>query len=71
MKLRNPKFVSPVAAIVANRKAAVQAFLDANAGDEMIDFAVIRASFPAGQRAELTDGALHEICKALGVEVLP
>lgn len=69
MKIRNDKFTSPIAALIASRKPAVRAFLDANPTLETIDFDDIRASFPPAQRAAMTDGMIHAICIDLGIKV--
>lgn len=71
-KLKNPNYVSPVAAIVANRKAGIGTYLANNAALAEISFDKIRADFPALTAAgELTDGNIAEICKSLGIDVLP
>lgn len=70
MRVKNPNFVPPVLAVIAAKKPAVQAFLTAQAG-ENIEFDDIRASFPVAQRAALTDGVIHQICIDLGYKVEP
>lgn len=70
MKLRNPNPATPGQAVVAAKKAAVQAFIAAQTGDT-IDFDAIRASFTAPERAALTDGVLSQVCAELGYRVEP
>lgn len=69
MKLKNPKYASPVAAFVGAKKSAVLLWINARpASQENITADEIRAAFPA-EAATLTDGMIAEIAAALGLSV--
>ncbi len=67
MKIRNPSYVSPVAAFVAANKDAISVWL-AGKG-EFVTADDIRAAFPT-KAAQLTDGMIAEICNALGLVIV-
>lgn len=69
IRLKNPAYVPPIMATVNLRKAAVNTYLTNNAAFAEITFDKIRADNPA-LAADLTDGVIAEICKALGIDVL-
>lgn len=68
MKIRNPNYIDPVATFVAANKAAMQSWLAGQSGKEFVLPAEIRAAFPA-LADKLTDGMIHEIARALALEV--
>lgn len=75
-KLHNPHYADPVAAWAEANKAAVDSWLaaPAQAALERIDFAALRAAFPAltGPGGEpLGDGLIAVLLGALGIEVEP
>lgn len=70
MRARNAAWVDPAPKYTAQQKTALQAFVAAN-GNPYVDFAAIRAAFPVGERAALTDGVIHQMCVDLGVKVEP
>jgi hypothetical protein len=67
VKLRNPNYTSAAHALANTKRAAVQAYLaELPAAQEFVSFDDIRASFPAPERAALTNGVLHQILQDLG-----
>lgn len=73
MRIRNPAYVSPAASVIAARRPAVDAFIKARSQEhgEFLTLADIRASFPAAQRAELTDAVLMQMLADLGHRIEP
>lgn len=70
MRAKNAAWVDPAPKYAATQKTALQAFVVANV-NQYVDFAVIRAAFPAAERAGLTDGVIYQMCVDLGVKVEP
>ena len=70
MKVKNNAWVDPAPLFTPQQKTALQTYLAASGLPDM-DFAAIRAAFPAGQRAALTDGVIHQMCIDLGIKVDP
>lgn len=68
MRIKNPAARDGVMGFVNERKAGIDAWIRGRA-TETVTFNEIRAAFPA-LAPQLTDGALHEICKALGLEIV-
>lgn len=67
MKIRNPNFVDPTSAFVAANKANIDSWIKSRPGEWITDDQ-IRAQFPA-LAAQLTDGMIAEIAKALNLTV--
>lgn len=70
MKIKNAAWVDPAPNYTPTQKTALQTFLTAS-GVQFLDFEVLRAMYPAAQRAALTDGVLAQICQDLGLKVEP
>lgn len=69
MKIRNPNFADPVAAFVASKKGAIQAWIATRpATEQFITAEQLRAKFP-DDADKLTDGMIEEIARALGLGV--
>lgn len=68
MKIKNPKQEATEKTKVDKHRAAILAFITASEA-AAIDFADVRASFPVGQRAEVTDGVIHQACIDAGLTV--
>lgn len=68
MRVMRKTYVKQTPAAIEQHRAAVLAYIDAQSG-EAIEFADVRASFPAAKRKELTDGLIHQICLDAGMTV--
>jgi hypothetical protein len=67
VKIRNPAFVPPAQAFINARKAEIDAWIRAQPR-EFVTLAELKAQFPA-LAAQLSDGMVHEIAKALSITV--